>query len=371
MMKRTAIIMAGGAGERFWPLSRMSKPKQLLNLSSPDKMMIEEAIDRVSGIVSLDDILIITNELLQEPIRKALPNIPKENVIAEPAKRNTAPCLALGSAIIKSKYKDYKENQISVAVLTADHTMTPIGHFQNDVVKAFEYVEKNQDIVTFGIKPYRIETGYGYIETNSNDQSEIKQVISFKEKPNTETAEVYVNSGNFYWNSGMFFFRLDTFIAGIMHHLSEVGSKIETMTNLYSTDFGNAHHGCFLPVKSLFESMPNISIDYGLMEKATNIKVLPATFEWDDIGSWDSLDRVRTSDQSKNILSGNVSIINTTNSIILNESNLKDKILSVIGLDNVVVVITDDAVLVCNKNQVQDVKKTVEDLKSRKEFKFL
>lgn len=371
MMKRTAIIMAGGSGERFWPLSRMKKPKQLLNLSSPDKMMIEEAIDRVSGIVNLEDILIITNELLQEPIRQALPNIPKENIIAEPAKRNTAPCLALGAAILKSKYKEYKESQISVAVLTADHTMTPIGHFQNDVIKAFEFVEKNAAIVTFGIKPYRAETGYGYIETNINDQNEIKNVMSFKEKPNLETANEYVNSGNFYWNSGMFFYRLDTFVSGIMHHLSEIGSKIEIMSNLYLSEVENAHQGCFYPIKSLFEVMPNISIDYGLMEKASNIKVLPATFEWDDIGSWDSLDRVRTTDHSKNVLSGNVSIINTKNSIILNESNMKDKMLSVIGLDNVVVVITDDAVLVCDKSQVQDVKKAVEDLKSRKEFKYL
>ncbi len=363
--------MAGGAGERFWPLSRMKKPKQLLNLSSPDKMMIEEAIDRVSGIVNPNDILIITNELLQEPIREALPNIPKENIIAEPAKRNTAPCLALGAAILKSKYKEFKENQISVAVLTADHTMAPVGNFQSDVIKSFEFIEKNSEIVTFGIKPYRIETGYGYIETDLNDNDEIKKVISFKEKPSIEIAEEYVQSGNYFWNSGMFFYRLDTFVTGIMHHLSEVGSKIEIMSNLYLSEVENAHKGCFYPVKSLFETMPNISIDYGLMEKASNIKVLPATFEWDDIGSWDSLDRVRQTDSSKNITNGNVSIINTSNSIILNESTLKDKMLSVIGLDNVVVVITDDAVLVCDKNQVQDVKKTVEDLRNRKEFKFL
>ena len=211
-MKRTAIIMAGGSGERFWPLSRKEKPKQLLNLSSEDKMMIEESIERIAPVIKPEDIYIITSSLLQKPIRKALPQLPEENIIAEPYKRNTAPCLALGAAFIKAKYaaEGIEDKDISIAVLTADQMISPADGFVKTVTAALDYVEEHPVIATIGILPGRPETGYGYIEVKEAfekgyENIEIKPVLSFREKPNPEAAAKYLEDGRFLWNSGMFF----------------------------------------------------------------------------------------------------------------------------------------------------------------------
>lgn len=374
-MKRTAVIMAGGSGERFWPLSRMKKPKQLLALLS-EKMMIEESIDRVSGLIDAEDIFIITSKLLLEPIREALPHIPKENIIAEPYKRNTAPCLALAAGFIAAKYQnDYKEENISVAVLTADQDIKPEQGFKNTVSFILDFVEKGNSICTIGIPPNRPETGYGYVETDSKFQSttecEIKKVIAFREKPNLETAKEYCSSGLHFWNSGMFFFRLDYFVDSLKLHLPEVGNQIDTIKSKYNGKTSTAFESSYEGIDEVFKNFPDISIDYGLMEKAENVYTANALFDWDDVGSWDALDRVISKDDSGNVSEGINAVVDCNNSIIINKSTNEQMVIGAIGLDNFVVVVTDDSVMICPKEKVQDVKKCVQNLKANDLHKWV
>ena len=312
-MKRTVIIMAGGAGERFWPLSRRKKPKQLLKLET-NKTMLEQSIDRILPLIDVNDIYIITSELLLKPIRETLPMLPKENIIAEPFKRNTAPCLALGTSFIAAKYAGhYSPNEISVAVLTADQSINPIEGFVETVNSALNFVENNNSIATIGIQPSRPDTGYGYIEVDepfNNDKtgSEIKKIIRFHEKPSLEKAQNYIEKGNFLWNSGMFFWRLDVFFEQMAKHLPEVGKWTNDMIRKSTGKTDICYEGIFEPLKDIFETMPDISIDYGLMEKTDNSVVARAKFLWDDIGSWDSFDRIKKKDETNNIIEGKAAL---------------------------------------------------------------
>ena len=362
--------MAGGAGERFWPLSRKRHPKQLLPLLS-DKTMIEESIERISAVILTEDIFIITNQTLLEPIRNALPSIPPENIIAEPFKRNTAPCLALGAAFIAERYfGNYDTNNLSIAVLTADQNISPADKFIKTVNSAMDYVENNNCLCTIGIKPNRPETGYGYIEidgnfTNISELPDIKPVKTFHEKPDSATAAEFVKNGNYYWNSGMFFWRLDTFIIELSKYLPEVGSKIEKMRELYRNKTHLALPEALETISAIFAGFPNISIDYGLMEKAGNVAVAKALFDWDDVGSWDSISRFKTRDSSGNTIEGMALAYDSKNSLIYNASVKTKKIIAGIGLENMIIVVTDDSVMVCPKDRVQDVKNCVKAIEEK------
>lgn len=369
-MKRTVVIMAGGSGERFWPLSRINKPKQLLALVS-DKTMLEEAIDRVKLYINNEDIFIITSKVLLEPIRKVLPQLPPENIVAEPYKRNTAPCLALASAFISSRYEgSYSPSEISIAVLTADHIIEPKEAFLKTIETAFDFVEKNKALATIGIPPTKPHTGFGYIEVESpfdNNQTncEIKPVLRFLEKPNYEKAVEFLEKGNYLWNSGMFFWRLDTFNSSLCETMPEIGNKIETMKALYANNTEKAFEGSYEAIDELFKQMPDISIDYALMEKAKNVVVAKALFQWDDVGSLDSLQDKLPKDESNNITKGTCIICNTSDSIIINSTTQKKMLFAGLGLNNMVVVLTDDAVLVCPKDKVQDIKNCISEIRKR------
>ncbi len=374
-MKRVGIIMAGGAGERFWPLSRKNFPKQFLPLGVGDKSILEESICRASTIINYEDIFIITNELLVDAIREILPMLPPENIIPEPAKRNTAPCLALASAYIAARYKNLKLDDISMAVLTADQDINPLDAFSKTLDFAMDHSEKNSSIVTIGIPPNRPETGYGYIETSekftNNNILEIKPVLQFREKPNLEKAEEFISTGRFVWNSGMFFWRADVFFSEIKQHYPEIGNKIEELKNILIGTNKNVSKKLPKEISDIFTKFPSISIDYALMEKSKNVTVCKAIFDWDDIGSWDSLARTKSPDTNKNISLGDVSLVNSKNSILINKSKNERVVLAGLGLENIVVVVTDDAVLVCPKSQVQDVKKSVEDVREKFGEEFL
>ncbi len=353
-MNTYVVIMAGGAGERFWPLSRIHKPKQLLRLTSASQTMIEEAIERVTPLVPIDRILIITSEVLREPIMKAVPSLPSENIIAEPAKRNTAPCLALAAAIIRQREATRLPgpgDDALMAVLAADHFIGDADAFRADVVKALAYAEANDALVTMGIPPTRPETGYGYIQiirdTRNEDRHAIHHVEQFREKPSQELARDFLASGNYLWNSGMFFWRVSTLEAAMKLSLPDVGNAI-----------------ALLPDKPVFASLPDISIDFGVMERAKNVAVVPASFPWDDVGSWDSLDRMQAHDPFDNVVQGNVEMIDTAGSVICN-ANTRPHIIATLGLDDIVVVSTDDATLICSKDRAQDVKQIVTALRSK------
>ncbi len=377
-MKRTAVIMAGGSGERFWPLSRMKKPKQLLNLNSDSMTMIEESIDRISPLIPPEDIFIITGPVLLEPMRNALPMLPPENIVAEPAKRNTAPCLALAAAYISARYegKGISAEEISMAVLTADQRIMPKEAFIRTVESALSYVENTPSLGTIGIMPARPETGYGYIEVESsfdpsNTGIQIKPVLAFREKPDIAAAMKFISSGNHLWNSGMFFWRVDRFIAGMAACLPEVGGRIADMQAALAGQTGTPLNDLPWKVAEIFSAFPSISIDYGLMERADNVVVARALFTWDDIGSWDSLERVNGKDKNDNIITGDVSLVDVSNSIIVNSSSDKKIIVAAIGLSDMVIVTTDDAVLICPKGRVQEVKKCVEQIRESGGNKWL
>ena len=367
-MKRIAVIMAGGSGERFWPLSRRQNPKQLLRLVSEDRTMIEESIERIAPMIAYEDIYIITSEVLAEPIRKVVRCLPPENIIPEPAKRNTAPCLALSASVALAKYKEHSPSEISVAVLTADQSIYPENKFIETVDAALNYAETKEMLVTIGIVPDRPETGYGYVETmdrfSANDSAEVVSVVSFREKPSLQSAVEYVESGRFLWNSGMFFWRLDTFINELKEHLPEVGNKIISMALNFGEELTESTDKLNNYISEIFASCPSISIDYGLMEKSNRVAVAKALFSWDDVGAWDALRRTKQADADGNIIIGDVSAIATNNSIIINNSSGKI-ITAANGLDNIAIIVTEDAVMVCPIDNVQDVKKNVEDIRSR------
>jgi mannose-1-phosphate guanylyltransferase len=375
-MKNIVVIMAGGSGERFWPLSRMKKPKQLLALVS-EKALIVEAIERIYPYFKYEDIYIITGKLLLSPIREALPELPPENIIAEPLKRNTAPCLALAASIILAKYgNEFAPNEITISVLTSDQDIHPAENFIKTIDKILQHVGKNPVLSTIGIIPSRPETGYGYIEVdktfnNSNEEVEINPVKCFREKPNYEQALDFIKQGNFLWNSGMFFWRLDVFIDSMKKHLPEVGNKIEEMAKLYKNVYNIALNSPNELITPIFEKFPNESIDYGLMEKAENIVVAKALFEWDDVGSWTSLERTKTIDSNGNIFEGNNIFVDTNDSIVINCSKNNEMLVSGIGLKNMVIVITDDSVMISPKDRVQDIKKCIEKIRQNCGDKWL
>lgn len=369
-MQRTCVIMAGGSGERFWPVSRRAFPKQLLALTDSGKPMIVEAIERISPLIPRRDIFIITSEILLAPTRAVLPDFPPENIIAEPAKRNTAPCLALAASIISARYAELALNDISMAVLTADHSISPAEEFRKTVDIALHYAEKAGRLTTVGITPVRPETGYGYIETVSKTEVNTPaEVIRFCEKPDIVTARRFLESGNFYWNSGMFFWRLDVFIDEITAAMPLYSQKIAELTQAYFKSNKIALEASEHSARECFAEFPDISIDYGLMERSRKTSVVPAGFSWDDVGSWDALDRLRTADKSGNIIEGNSVAIDNMHSIIINKSS--DMTAAVIGTENIAVIVTDDAVLVCPKDRVQDVKRAVVALREKGEEKYL
>ena len=360
-MNAYAVIMAGGSGERFWPLSRAKRPKQLLALTS-QRMMIEEAIDRVAPIIPLERVLIITSSVLQQPIIDALPQLPPENVIAEPAKRNTAPCLALACSVIEAR----EGGDALMAVLTADHFIGDVEAFRHDVQVALTYAQENDALLTLGIPPTRPETGYGYIRmTSAAAPSTVASVAEFKEKPSIDVAMQYLRSGEYVWNSGMFFWRTHALSTTMQSVLPEVGSSIPGMTAALRDATRDATRDAARDeLDALFVQLPDISIDYGVMERASNVFVVPASFPWDDVGSWDSLDRMQERDAQGNVLQGASTVVDTNNSVIVNAHD-GSHIVTGVGLDDIVVVVTNDATMVCAKERAQDVKLIVKTLREQ------
>lgn len=377
-MEKVAIIMAGGAGNRFWPLSRKNKPKQIIKFDENSPTLLEEAINRASNSIELENIFIITNQYLKSQIEQIISNIPRENIIAEPLKRNTAPCLSLAASIIvtRMKLKNIPTNEISVSVLTADQRIFPLHSFSTTIDSLLKYVYYNEVLATIGIKPERAETGYGYIEVErefdyTNQFLQIQPVKSFHEKPSQDVANEYLRSNRYLWNSGMFFYRLDTFINKMIKYSPVIGEKIYEMAEIIEK---NPHEDDFTrnsEILQIYSKFPDISIDFALMEKAKKVVVAPATFSWEDMGSFDTLPRVYSVDANENFVIGNVLEIETRQSILINRSEQKDMILSILGLSNIVVALTDDAVMICPRSRVQEVKKIVEEMERLGKDKWL
>lgn len=349
-MKVTAVIMAGGRGERFWPRSRNNCPKQFLSLTSDGETMIQKTVHRLSSLIKQEDIFIVTNENYSALVNEQLPDLPSENVLLEPASRNTAPCIALAAAVIKKKYGD-----AIMLVLPSDHLIKFNQMFIDTLKIAVSVAEKGNRLVTIGITPTYPETGYGYIHFESNEENEpgIYNVKRFVEKPNIELAKEYYNSGEYLWNSGMFVWKTSVIEANLRKYLPDMNEGMEKIGNAVGTAEFEA------VVAAEFPKFKSESIDFGVMEKASEVYTIPGNFGWDDVGNWLALERVNKTNEYGNMIQGDVISINTKNTIVCGAK----KLIATVGIEDLVVVDTDDALLICAKDSTQDVKKVIENLK--------
>lgn len=382
-MRRVAVIMAGGAGERFWPASRRARPKQLLRLTHDKLSMLDEAIERITPLIPPEDVLIATSELLAQPIARAVSassGLPGRNVLAEPEKRNTAACLALAAAELTRRHGDPSE--VSMAVLTGDHLIGEPDRFRATVEAALAFAEQNDALVTIGVTPTRPETGYGYIEVDapaderagvSPPAGEIRPVARFREKPDLATAEQYTRSGKHLWNSGMFFWRVSSFLDGLARHMPELAAAVPIMQEALGNSGksvppgpgGRRASAARDQLRAAFFPLSDVSIDFGLMERASNVFVIRAAFPWDDVGAWDALRRCRPVDGAGNVATGDPVIIDSRDCVIHNDSGAEQMAVAVIGLEGVIVATTPDGVLVCAKDRAQDVRRAVAELRAR------
>jgi mannose-1-phosphate guanylyltransferase len=355
-MKIYAVIMAGGVGSRFWPRSKEKSPKQLLKIFG-NNSMIQDTVYRLKDIVENEDVFIITNKIQKPEILNQLPEIPEENIIEEPFGRNTAACIGLASIIIKAKQED-----AVMIVLPADHIIKNIKEFHSTLQSAAQFAYDSKGLVTIGIPPARPETGYGYIQIDEKEVNKnIYKVYTFAEKPNYATAVRFLESGDFFWNSGMFIWRADTILDEIRIHMPDLYDGLQEINSDLNT-------GKFEKTLSIvYGQLKNISIDYGIMEKSQKVYLTKGNFSWSDVGSWEEVYQLTPKDDDGNAKVGNIYTEMTVDSYIYSPN----KFTSVIGLDNVIVINTDDALLVCRRDHSQDVKKVIDHLKIHKLKEYL
>jgi mannose-1-phosphate guanylyltransferase len=355
-MKIYAVIMAGGVGSRFWPRSKEKTPKQLLRIFG-ENTMIQDTVKRLKGLVDDENIFIITNKIQKPEIVNQLGHIPAANVIEEPFGRNTAACIGLASVIIGNKDKD-----AVTVILPADHIIKDIDVFQNTLLNAASFADKSKGLVTIGIPPSRPETGYGYIQIDdAKVDSNIFKVLTFAEKPNYATAVRFLESGDFMWNSGMFIWRTEVILEEIKNLMPDLYEELE----LIRKDLGKPNFE-----KTVFTSygqLRNISIDYGIMEKSKKVFLTKGEFSWSDVGSWEEVYQLSTKNKDGNSLNGNVYAERTIDSYIFSPG----KFTAVIGAENLIIINTEEALLVCRRDNCQDVKKVVDYLKINKLTEYL
>lgn len=348
-MKKTALIMAGGRGERFWPRSRRHLPKQFLSLTNDGKTMLQLTTERILPLVDMDGVYVSTNWRYKALVQEQLPQLPEENILCEPTGRNTAPCIGLGAVHIKKKYGD-----AVMFVLPADHLITYPQIFRRTLMDAMKTTEMDRALVTIGIVPNYPEVGYGYIRFRSDDTlGSAYAVENFVEKPDLETAKSYVQSQEYLWNSGMFIWKTSVILENIRMYLPDMWEGLNRIEN----SIGTAEQDEVLERE--FRLFRAVSIDYGVMEKAKDVYVLTGSFGWDDVGSWLALERLQEKNDFGNIITGNVVTVETSNTIIQGDK----KLIAAVGLQDSIIIDTQDAVLVCSKNRVGDIRKVVENLK--------
>lgn len=355
-MKTYAVIMAGGVGSRFWPRSRERMPKQLLKIFG-ENTMIQDTVKRINKIIPIENIFIVTNKVQKDEIKRQLPEIPIQNIIVEPFGKNTAACIGLASIIIHNFHPD-----AVTVVLPADHIIRDVNAFESIMKKAINFAYQSKGLVTIGIQPTRPETGYGYIQREEHEIEEnVFKVKTFAEKPNYQTAEKFLESGDFLWNSGMFIWRVDVILEEIKKNMPELYEGLEKLQrHLLKDDFQKQ-------LELVYGMLRSISIDYGVMEKSDRVYVIRSTFGWSDVGSWEEVYQLSHKDEFGNAINGSVFIDDVKNSYIFTE----DKFTAIIGLENIIVINTDDALLIVNRTHSQDVKKIVDYLKMNKKNDYL
>ena len=357
------VIMAGGVGSRFWPVSRSSKPKQFLDMLGVGKSLLQQTYERFQSIIPTENILIVSNNEYADTIKKQLPQIPDENVLLEPYRRNTAPCIAYAA------YKIYKKDpNANMVVAPSDHLILKENLFTEHIKEGLQFVTENKALLTLGIPPSRPETGYGYIQVSKNNKTydknkSIHAVKTFTEKPNLEMAKIFFESGEFFWNAGIFVWSLQTILKSFDKYLPEINNAFAEGIDLYNTDKESEY------IKEIYAECRNISIDYGIMEKADNVYVLKADIGWSDLGTWGSLYDQTTRDKNENaVLGKNVFLYDVKNTLIDSPPN---KLVVIQGIEDCIVVESDDVLLICKMDQEQRIKTFVNDVKLEKGEKYI
>jgi mannose-1-phosphate guanylyltransferase len=359
MSNTYVVIMAGGIGSRFWPESRITKPKQFLDILNTGKTLIQLTYQRFLNLVPKENIYVVTADIYDKLVKEQLPDLTDSQILKEPVRRNTAPCITYACDKIYAKDKD-----ATIIIAASDHLILEEPKFLDVVKDCIQFVSNNSFLVTIGIKPTKPATGYGYIQfIDGKDSDEFHKVKTFTEKPTVDIAKTFLESGDFLWNSGMFVWKAKTLLRAVVKHLPEVAEAFRE---------GNRHYDKPTEAKFIrqaYSQCPNISIDYGVMEKADNVFTTPAEFGWSDIGTWDSLYEVYHHDYLGNAVAGqNVKIYDSSNNMIMVP---KDKLVVLQGLRDYCVIDTGDVLLVCEKSKEQEIKQITVDLKVADLDKFL
>lgn len=345
-----AILMAGGVGSRFWPVSTSVFPKQFHDMLGTGKTLIQKTFDRLSNIIPSENILILTNERYADLVFQQLPQVVKNQVILEPAMRNTAPCILYASLKIQ------KENEDAIILVApSDHWIEDEQAFTNDVNEAFEFCSTNDVLMTLGINPTFPNTGYGYIEYDQKCSNRIKPVNQFREKPDYETAKKFVHRGNFLWNAGIFVWSAKSVLSAYKRHVpglyQQFHNGFEDLNTARESDF----------IKENYPKAENISVDYAIMESSENVFVLPASFDWNDLGAWGSLFDKLNADENENVVVNAKTLsINSSGNLIRTE---REKLVVVDGLKDYIIVDKDDVLLIFPKAKEQDIKETLQIVK--------
>lgn len=355
---RYCVIMGGGVGSRFWPYSRTNLPKQFIDFFGTGRSLLQMSYDRLEGIVPPENIIIVTNEIYAPLVREQLPLLKDSQILLEPDRRNTAPCIAWAA------YHIHAINpKASMMVAPSDHLILREDAFRESINKGFDFVESNPALLTLGIKPSRPETGYGYIQIDEEYCPGISKVKTFTEKPNLELAKIFLNSGEFFWNSGIFLWSAKSIISAFREHAPEICCQFDKGMDYFGTATENEF------IHQEFSSCPNISIDFAIMEKASNVYVECVDFGWNDLGTWGSL-----YDNSQKSKDGNVTqncsarLYDCKNNMIAGKG---DKLIVISGLSDYIVADTNDVLLICPMAEEQKIKLYVNDIKAEFGDKFL
>lgn len=342
------VIMGGGIGSRFWPFSRKTMPKQFLDFFGTGRSLLQQTFDRFNKIIPTENILIVTNAIYADLVKEQLPELDPKQILLEPARRNTAPCIAWASYHIRSLNPN-----ANIVVAPSDHLILKEGEFLAAIEKGLDFVSKYDKLLTLGIKPNRPETGYGYIQIAEQEGDNFYKVKTFTEKPELELAKVFVESGEFYWNSGLFMWNVNTIIKAGEALLPELASKLAPGKDVYGTPEEKAF------IEENFPACPNVSIDFGIMEKADNVYVSLGDLGWSDLGTWGSLYDLSPKDEQGNVtLKCDSMIYNSNDNIVVLP---KGKLAVIEGLEGFLVAESDNVLLICKKDEEHAIRKYVND----------
>jgi len=353
------VIMAGGIGTRFWPLSKQKSPKQFLDILGTGKTLLQMTFERFSSICPVENYYVVTNEQYKDLVLDQLPQLKAEQVLLEPIMRNTAPCIAYANYKIKKRDRNAR-----IIVSPSDHLITNENQFLNVVNQGLDYVEGSSKLLTLGIKPNRPETGYGYIQVAKAPKgSNILKVKTFTEKPDLDLAKVFLESGEFFWNSGIFIWSIDAIDSAFQTHLPEVynlfPSEDDKLNGISEKEM----------INRIYPECRNISIDYGILEKSREVFVFCSDFGWSDLGTWGSLYERSNKDASGNVVQGDNVMLYDSEDCLINAPN--EKLVVIQGIKDYIIVDNDNTLLICKKEQEQEIKTFVNDIKISKDKKFI